>query len=175
MQSGDNLCIVVYNQEVNFLTSNNYQVLSQWLNDKICSGKVLTKSCKARTCLTHDTASTAQRGHRISHLVSLQTMITPSAPSLPLLSSPHLNVVSLSRLCSGQHDGDAGDDTAQDRVQDAGLAEVFSSLVVQTPKAEWRAATWGVIRVSVLVWTEYDRTYISPHLHSSCTDLASNR
>ena len=96
----------------------------------------LTKSCKETTCLTHDTATTAQRGHRISHLVSLQTMITPSAPSLPLLSSPHLNVVSLSGLRSRQHDGDAGHDTAQERVQEAGLAEVFSSLVVETPKAE---------------------------------------
>ena len=48
----------------------------------------LTKSCKETTCLTHDTATTAQRGHRISHLVSLQTMITRQLP--PCLSSPLL-------------------------------------------------------------------------------------
>ena len=73
---------------------------------------VLTSVPDLHCSLTHDrvTAPTADRGHNI---------VTGGA----------LNVVSLPGLLSQEEQGHTGHDAAEERVEEAGLTEVFSILV----------------------------------------------
>ena len=53
-----------------------------------------------------------------------------------IVAGVSLDVVSLPRLLSQQHDGDAGEDAAEETVEDAGLVEVLGVLVVEAHPAE---------------------------------------